>query len=399
MQIKSDNEGVGPQLHIATPLEIRAGKTTDIYFVRTHEIIEKKGLDRPVKAEFIAKGFHDDWKWAVFCGLEEILSLVEGMPLTIRALPEGTVFSSYEPVMEIEGNYKDFCLLETAILGLMCQSSGVATKAARCKKAAEERPVLSFGARRVHPSLTPMVDRSAYIGGCDGISAVKGAELLGIKPTGTMPHALILLIGDTVKAAQAFDEVVEPDVGRVVLIDTFNDEKFEALRLAEALKEKLYGIRLDTPSSRRGNLPRMIEEIRWELDIRGFSHVKIFVSGGMDEYKILDLNPYVDAYGVGTSISNAPVVDFSMDIIEISGQAVAKKGKMSGSKQLYRCPKCFKDQVVYLKKDIDDLSCECGGVIEPLLTPVMTGGRILNSAPSPKKIREYVLSQLEHFEM
>ena len=396
MQIKS-NEKTEPHFHIASFQEIREGRTTDIYFVRTLEIIKQKGLDQPVKAEFIAKGFHDGWKWAVFSGLEEILSLVEGLPLTIRAIPEGTIFSSYEPVMEIEGNYKDFCLLETAILGLMCQSSGVATKAARCKKAAGSRPVLSFGARRVHPALTPMIDRSAYIGGCDGISAVKGAELLNITPTGTMPHALILLIGDTVKAAKAFDEVVDPDVGRVVLVDTFNDEKYEALRLAEALKEKLYAIRLDTPSSRRGNLQRIIEEIRWELDIRDYSHVKIFVSGGMDEYKIQELNPYVDAYGVGTSISNAPVVDFSMDIVEIAGQAIAKKGKMSGSKQLYRCSRCFRDQVVYRGQNLESWSCDCGGVLEPLLTPVLSEGKIVGTAPSPKEIREYVLSQLMRF--
>jgi nicotinate phosphoribosyltransferase len=397
--MKSDSEEGNPRFFIATPSEVREGKTTDIYFVRTHEIIEKKGLDRHVKAEFIAKGFHDDWPWAVFSGLEEILSLVEGFPLTIRAIPEGTVFRTYEPVMEIEGNYKDFCLLETAILGLMCQSSGIATKAARCKKAAGDRPVLSFGARRVHPSLTPMVDRSAYIGGCDGISAVKGAELLGVKPTGTMPHALILLIGDTVKAGLAFDEIVDPEVGRVVLIDTFNDEKFEAIRLAEALKEKLYAIRLDTPSSRRGNFPRMIEEIRWELDIRGFSHVKIFVSGGMDEYKIQQLNPYVDAYGVGTAISNAPVVDFSMDIIEIEGQPFAKKGKMSGSKLFFRCPNCFRDQIVYDKQEFEEIKCECGGTLEPLLLPIFVQGKIEVEISNPEEIRTYVLSQLEHFEL
>ncbi len=397
--MKSDTDEGIPQFHIAPPREIRDGKTTDIYFVRTHEIIAKKGLDRHVKAEFIAKGFHDDWPWAVFSGLEEILSLMEGLPVTIRALPEGTVFRPYEPVMEIEGNYEDFCLLETAILGLMCQSSGVATKAARCKKAAGDRPVLSFGARRVHPALTPMVDRSAYIGGCDGISAVKGAEMLGIVPTGTMPHALILLIGDTVKAAQAFDEVVDPEVGRVVLIDTFNDEKFEAIRLAEALKERLYAIRLDTPSSRRGNFPRMIEEIRWELDIRGFSHVKIFVSGGMNEDKIRQLNPFVDAYGVGTAISNAPVVDYSMDIIEVEGRPFAKKGKMSGSKQLYRCTKCLKSQVVFQDRGLEDLTCECGGALEALLAPVMVQGKIEVSTPHPREIRDYVLSQLEHFDL
>ncbi len=394
--MKQDGEEGIPQFHVATPKEVREGKTTDIYFVRTKEILEKKGLDRRVKAEFIAKGFHDDWPWAVFAGLEEILSLVKGLPLTIRAVPEGTIFKPFQPVMEIEGNYKDFCLLETAILGLMCQSTGVATKAARCKKAAEKRSVLSFGARRVHPLLTPMIDRSAFIGGCDGISALKGAELLGIEPTGTMPHALILLMGDTVEAAVAFDEIVDEKVARVVLIDTFNDEKFEAIRLANALKERLYAIRLDTPSSRRGNLKHMIEEIRWELDIRGFSHVKIFVSGGMNEYKIQQLNPYVDAYGVGTAISNAPVVDFSMDIIEIEGHPIAKKGKMSGSKRVYRCLSCFKTYVTY--GEMGNV-CECGGKLETLLNPVLARGNVVTALPHPRDIRSYVLSQLEHFSL
>jgi nicotinate phosphoribosyltransferase len=399
MQIKPEGEDNSPTFHIATPQEVREGKTTDIYFVRTEQIIENRKLDAVVKAEFIAKGFHNGWEWGVFTGLEEVLSLLDGLPLTIRAVSEGTVFRPFEPVMEIEGSYKDFCLLETAVLGLICQSSGVATKAARCKKAAENRPVLSFGARRVHPVLTPMVDRSAFIGGCDGISALKGAELLGIKPTGTMPHALILLMGDTVKAALAFDEVIEPEVKRVVLIDTFNDEKFEAIRLAEALKEKLYGIRLDTPFSRRGSLIQIIQEIRWELDIRGFSGIKIFVSGGMDEHKIQQFNPYADAYGVGTSISNAPVIDFAMDIIEIDGRPFSKKGKMSGSKQLYRCPDCFKDQVVYVNRDLKEVTCACGGTLKTLLTPVMIRGEIKKTVPRPAKIREYVLSQLNHFEL
>lgn len=98
-----------------------------------------------------------------------------------------------------------------------------------------------------------------------------------------MPHALILLMGDTVVATKAFDEVIHPKVRRVSLIDTFNDEKIEAIRVAEALGKKLSGIRLDTPSSRRGDFQKIIEEIRWELDLRGFGHVKIYVSGGMDE--------------------------------------------------------------------------------------------------------------------
>ena len=100
-----------------------------------------------------------------------------------------------------------------------------------------------------------MVERNAYVGGCDGVSVVGAAEMLGIEPSGTMPHSLILLMGDTVSAARAFDDVVNKAVPRIVLIDTFNDEKVEAVRVAEALKDRRYGIRLDTPS-RGGEISR-----------------------------------------------------------------------------------------------------------------------------------------------
>lgn len=104
-----------------------------------------------------------------------------------RALKEGTVFHPYEPVMEIEGRYQDFCVFETALLGLMCQASGVATKATRFKRLAGERPVISFGARRMHPVLAPVIERNAYIGGCDGVAVVKSGEVIGEDPMGTMP--------------------------------------------------------------------------------------------------------------------------------------------------------------------------------------------------------------------
>ena len=76
------------------------------------------------------------------------------------------------------------------------------------------------------------------------------------------------------EALRAFNDVVDPKVRRVALIDTLQDEKFEAIRVAEALGKDLYGVRLDTPSSRRGDFYQIISEVRWELDIRGFGHVK-----------------------------------------------------------------------------------------------------------------------------
>jgi nicotinate phosphoribosyltransferase len=387
--------------HTANEKEIKEGKLTDIYFVRTMQVLKAKKIDKWVKAEFIAKRFPEDYGWGVLAGIEEAAHLLKDLNVTVRAMKEGTLFRAYEPVMEIEGMYTEFGLFETSLLGLLCQASGVATKAARCKKAAGDRKVISFGARRIHPVVAPMVERNAFIG-CDGVSVLKNAELIGEEPSGTMPHALILIMGDTVEATKAFDEVIPPKVKRVSLIDTFNDEKIEAIRVAEALGKKLFGIRLDTPSSRRGDFQKIIEEIRWELNLRGFGQVQIYVSGGLDEKRILALNPVVDAYGVGTSITNARVIDFALDIIEMDGKPLAKRGKMSGSKTVFRCSKCFQDKMVPFKKDRKRSArdrCSCGGRLKELLTPFVQNRKILWDLPRPQAIREYVLNQLPRVDL
>ncbi|MGD0916350.1 MAG: nicotinate phosphoribosyltransferase [Thermodesulfobacteriota bacterium] len=390
--------------HIADPKEIKDGKMTDVYFVRTMEVLKAKKIDKWVKAEFIAKRFPEDYGWGVLAGIEETAYLLRDLKVNVKSMKEGTVFRAFEPVMEIEGMYTEFGLYETSVLGLLCQASGVATKAARCKKAAEGRTLISFGARRIHPAIAPMVERNAFIGGCDGVSVVKNAELLGEEASGTMPHALILIIGDTVEATKAFDEVIQSRVKRVSLIDTFNDEKIEAIRVAEALGKRLYGIRLDTPSSRRGDFRKIIEEVRWELSLRGFGDIKIFVSGGLDENSILGLNPVVDAYGVGTSIANARVIDFAMDIIEIEGRPLAKRGKMSGAKSVLRCSKCHRDKMVPFKEkqghSIRGLDrCTCGGRFKEILLPFIKDRKVLWGLPAPQAIREYVLKQLPHFDL
>ena len=372
--------------------DIRSGRVTDVYFERTRRILEARGIRKRVRAEFAAKSLPGGW--GVFTGLEEILALLEGLPVSVRALPEGTVFRPFQPVLEIEGVYNDFCRLETPVLGLMCQSSGIATKAARCRIAAEGRRLVSFGARRMHPAIAPMVERAAYVGGCDGVALARGAELLEIPAAGTMPHALVLLMDGLVPALKAFDEAIEPEADRVALVDTFGDEKFEALAAARALTDRLSAVRVDTPASRRGNLRQILEEVRWELDRAGFPRVRLFVSGGLDEARILELNPVVDGgYGVGTSISAAATIDFSMDIVEIEGAAAAKRGKRSGAKRLLRCRDCGAERVIPMERPYGDCA-SCGGVMEELLAGVMREGAREGAAPSAKETRGFVLRQL-----
>ncbi len=385
-------------LQIATEKDILAGKVTDVYFERTRQVLQAEKLDAHVVAEFVVKKFPRGRSWGVFAGLEEATTLLENLPIKVWSVPEGTIFRPHEPIFIIEGNYLDFGRYETALLGFFCQASGIATQAARCRIAAGDRPVISFGARRMHPSIAPMIERNAYIGGCNGVATIKSAELLGLKPSGTVPHALILIMGDTVKAMKAFDRHIDPDVIRVALVDTFNDEKFEALRVAEELQEKLFAVRLDTPGSRRGDLVEIMREIRWELDLRGYKHIKIFLSGGLDEHTILRYNRFADAYGVGTSLSNAPVLDYSMDLVEINGTPIAKRGKTSGRKDVRRCPSCFRSEIV--PWGAPERSCEvCHETMPSLLRLIWDGKSWQQPLPSADDIRQYVLDQLSHVEL
>lgn len=270
----------------ATDDEIKSGLTSDIYYLRTKSIIEAKCIDKDVVAEVTVGSLPEGWKWGVFCGLDEVINLYSGLPVDVYSLPEGTIFPSRDirgyrvPQMAIVGKYGSFVSVETATVGLICQASGVATAAARVKKAAAGKTVFAFGIRRMHPAIAPMLDRSAYIGGFDGVSGMLGARLIGIPPSGTMPHPLILMFGKQEAAWGAFDEVIDPSVPRIALVDTMCDEKFEAIRAAELLGERLDGVRLDTPGSRRGDFLEIVKEVRWELDLRGYRHVKIYVSGG-----------------------------------------------------------------------------------------------------------------------
>jgi nicotinate phosphoribosyltransferase len=389
------------KFHVALPEEIKKGETTDIYFLHAREVLEKNGFkNNKTTAEFSANDLPNGWNWAVFCGLEEVITLMEGSPIDLYSIPEGTVFTPFDrrgfrvPVMIIEGKYTDFALSETPLLGLICQASGIATKTARIKALARDKTVLSFGIRRMHPAICPMIDRSAFIGGCDEVSSLAGAKIIGREPKGTMPHSLIICFGDQRKAWKAFDETMPPSVSRIALVDTYWDEKAEAIDVAETLKQNLEGIRLDTPSSRKGNLAEIVREIRWELDLRGWNKVKILVSGGIREENIEELiRAGVDGFGIGTSISSARSVDYSMDLVEFDGKPCAKRGRISGKKLVYKCESC--NEISVTPEPRPKEHCSCGGRLKPLLKQYLKNGRLVRELPSPEKIRGYALEQIQ----
>jgi nicotinate phosphoribosyltransferase len=314
--------------------EILSGESADVYFARAESILEREGLDPLVVMEVFSR------QSGVLCGIDEAKSLLahvlgdaDPSELTVEALEDGDTFAPKEVVLRIRARYRRFGLYETAILGMLAQSTGWATAARECVDAAAPRPVISFGARHVHPDITDVLDYAAIVGGCVGASTPAGARLAGLNPTGTMPHSLVLIFGDTVQAAIAFDRDLGPDVPRIVLIDTFKDEAEEALRVAHALGDRLYGIRLDTPAERGRVTADLVTEIRARLDLEDFHHVKIVVSGGLSPDRIRyfnDSDAPVDSFAVGSYISGAAPIDFTGDIKEIDGRPIAKRGRIPG---------------------------------------------------------------------
>ena len=312
----------------ATHEEIKSGATTDIYFINTRDVLRSQNLlNTQVTAEIFTR------TTGLFAGLGEVLELLSDAKVEIEAVPEGTRFNPKEVLMRIRGPYGEFGIYETILLGMLSSSCAWATAARECVEAAGGKPVLSFGARHLHPAVAPVMEAVAVkIGGCAGASCVTGAKLCGQEPSGTVPHAAILINGDTLKLAQAYDEVLPADIGRTFLVDTFHDECEEALNLARAMGKKLNAVRLDTPGERGGVTADLVRELRYRLDHEGFNYVKIVVSGGLNPERIKLLSEAgADVFGVGSYIAHAIPMDMTMDLKEVNGKPVAKRGRLPGT--------------------------------------------------------------------
>lgn len=374
---------------LASEGEIREGKTTDEYFLHTKEVLRKNLVDSRVVMEVYARDVPYPQNWGVVTGIYEVAKLLEGLPVNVWAFDEGSVFVAdaatalYEPLMIIEGKYSDFAEYETALLGLLTSSTSVSTRAARFRMAAGKRLLFSFGTRRVHPALSALVERACYIAGFDGVSNVLGAKLLKIVASGTMPHALIQILGDQERAWKMFDKTIPQSVKRIALVDTFWDEKTEAVKALQVLGSQLWGVRLDTPASRRGDFRKIIEETRWELDIRGGRKVKLIASGRLDEDSVSKLSDVVDGFGVGTAVAYPPVIDLSAKIVEVTRRGKrefrAKRGGLGGRKVIYRA-RGFKDTVA-----LDGSAKPRGSVA--MLKPLLKDGKLVRSYEGIDAIR------------
>ncbi len=301
----------------------------------------------------------------------------------VWAIPEGTVFFPNEPVLEVTAPLIQAQLVETLIINAINLETMIASKAARCVLAAKKRAVIDFSARRTQGIEAGLkVARASYIAGFMATSNCLAGKVFGIPVTGTMAHSFVESFDKEDDAFRAFADLFPKN--SVFLVDTYDTIKGtkNAIKVAKEMEEKgkrLIGIRIDS-----GNLTEMSKKARKLLDEAGLNYVKIFVSGGLDEYKINELlknNAPIDAFGVGTKMgvsADAPYLNTVYKMVEIGERPVAKlsprKVTWTGKKQIYRCL----DEKGFIKRDILGLRDENvkGGV--PLLIPVMEKGEIIH---------------------
>jgi len=331
---------------------IRQGYYSDQYFVYTKSLLEAEGHHPHVVMQVFQK------KESVLGGIDEaiaVLKLCSGREadgtwisgweeLEVHALREGDQIAPRETVMTIEGDYSLFAHLETVYLGSLARRSLIMRNVLQVVEAARGKQIFYFPARHDHWLVQTGDGWSAHVAGAIGVSTDAQASWWGGRGIGTVPHGLIAAYdGDTVKAAKVFADRYHEEMNITVLVDWENDSVQTALRVAEALGPKLWGVRLDTSEDLvdrslfdemggfkpTGVNPRLVEKVRGALDGAGYPDVRIVASGGFTAERIREFEAAgipVDAYGVGSSLIRGDN-DFTADVVCVNGRPCAKVGR------------------------------------------------------------------------
>jgi nicotinate phosphoribosyltransferase len=331
---------------------IREGYYTDQYFNLTRDLLEAEDRHPRVRMQVFQK------QEAILGGIDEAIAVLQQCAgrhvdggwqdgwaeLDVRALHEGDPIEPYETVLTIEGDYALFAHLETVYLGCLARRTLVMSNVRAVVEAAHGKPILFFPARHDHWLVQTGDGWAAHVAGAIGVSTDAQASWWGGRGVGTVPHGLIAAYGgDTVAAAEAFAERHHRDTNITVLVDFENDSVRTALEVADALGDRLWGVRLDTsealvdaalrdepdPDRHRGVTPLLAQRVREALDAAGHDDVRIVVSGGFDAEKISRFEREgapVDAYGVGSSLLRGQN-DFTADVVRVDGRPVVKAGR------------------------------------------------------------------------
>jgi nicotinate phosphoribosyltransferase len=313
----------------------------------------------------------------------------------VWAVPEGRIVFAGEPLLEVTAPIAQGQLVETFLLNRMTLETTLASKAARCTLAAKGRDLVDFSFRRTHGVEAAMaVARTAALAGFVATSNVEAAMRYGLRAAGTMAHSYVEAFPSEDEAFRAFAKDY-PD-RCTFLVDTY--DTLDGVRRAIAVVRDLgltegLGVRLDS-----GDLAELSRETRELLDAAGLKRVRIFASGGLDEFQIEALvasGAPIDAFGVGTLMgvsADAPYLDTVYKLVQYGGRPVVKlsvgKATAPGPKQVFRGPSLEGD-VIGLRDQ------EPPEGLERLLVQAMAGGRRAGPADTWEAARDRFLADLD----
>jgi nicotinate phosphoribosyltransferase len=332
-----------PEVFNLPVAKMRAGYYSDKYFVRAREILLADHYRPHVTMQVFGKSH------AFLGGVDEAIAIlrlcaIEWPELEVMALHDGDEVEPWETVLLIEGPYDAFAHLETLYLGVLSRRTRVGTNTRRVVEAAAPKEIMFFPARHDHWLVQTGDGYAAHVAGAIGVSTDAQASWWGSHGVGTVPHALIAAYnGDTVLATRKFAERIELDVKLISLVDFDNDCVGTSLKVARALGDRLYGVRLDTSEmlvdrslfDQMGSFrptgvnPQLVWNVRRALNAEGYSSVRIIVSGGFTVEKIREFERDavpVDGYGVGSSLFQGRF-DFTADVVLRDGKPCAKAGR------------------------------------------------------------------------
>lgn len=233
-------------------------KYVDKYFIRSREILEKELLNPLITMQVFVR------KPGRVGGIAEAVDLINQLSDlkrnggSIYALDDGEAFADCETLMLIEGFAQDFIELETLYLGVISRETTLASNGPRVDYKdvfdtmraitlfAGDRPVYYFGARHWHYSEDHIIGGVCIEAGAKGCSTDIGSQTIEKEGIGTIPHALILIMGSTIRAAKAFNFHMHKAVPRIALVDTFNRELTDTRELIKGMGEQIQGVRIDT---------------------------------------------------------------------------------------------------------------------------------------------------------
>ena len=317
-------------MHRNPAFEVRpsviTGDTADVYLHRTQRVLRNQGINPTVVMEFSAG------ESGTLCGAMEVRALLNKVTAEgnreVWAVEEGEEISAGEVCVTVKAPYSSFGLYETAICGILAHHSGWATAAHLLAHEAGIIPVVNVGAHNVHPSVAPVMDYAAVIGGCMTGSTVLGSRLANSPPVVTVSGALVQLMGDPIKAIDAFDKAIAPEVQRIAYVDPRKDPTTQAVELAKRMKDHLQSVRIARMPGGQGVDTATIQEVRRQLDATGANSVSIVLSGRVTPQRIrtlLDEGAPVDVFHDNGYISSANPIRFLPNILAINDRLIPQE--------------------------------------------------------------------------